>query len=56
MAGLKAGGISIHDGRKWHGSGKNQSSTKSRRGIRLHYVSTKVQYTPDANQNGKNMW
>ena len=51
MAGLKAGGISIHDGRTWHGSGKNQSSTKPRRGIGLHYVPAQVQWTPDANQS-----
>ena len=40
MAGLKAGGLSIHDGRTWHGSGGNVSSDphRPRRGIGIHFV------------------
>lgn len=48
MAGLKAGGISIHDGLTWHGSGKNQSKTKPRRGLGLHFVPADVKFTKDA--------
>jgi phytanoyl-CoA hydroxylase len=48
MAGLKAGGISIHDGRTWHGSGRNNSCHRPRRGIGIHYVPANVRFTPDA--------
>jgi len=39
LAGLEAGGLSIHDGRTWHGSGGNVSDPhRVRRGIGLHFV------------------
>eukprot|EP00977_Amphora_coffeiformis_P027977 scaffold34676_cov176-Amphora_coffeaeformis.AAC.6 len=48
MAGLLAGGISIHDGRTWHGSGPNQSTSRPRRGLGLHFVPANVCFTADA--------
>jgi len=54
MAGLAAGGISIHDGRTWHGSGKNTSGTRPRRGLGLHYVPANVKFTKEA-RNSK-LW
>lgn len=48
MEGLKAGGVSIHDGLTWHGSGKNCSNHKSRRGFGIHYVPASVRFTSDA--------
>ena len=48
MAGLKAGGISIHDGRTWHGSGKNNSQRRPRRGLGLHFVPAQVRFTAEA--------
>ena len=48
MAGLKAGGLSIHHGKIWHGSGKNNSKTKPRRGVGLHFVPANVQFTSEA--------
>ena len=48
MAGLGAGGISIHDGRCWHGSGGNKSECKPRRGLGLHFVPAEVKFTADA--------
>lgn len=48
MAGLKAGGISIHNGRTWHGSGKNQSTCRPRRGLGLHFVPGNVRFTSEA--------
>lgn len=48
VAGLQAGGISIHDGRTWHGSGKNTSRTKPRRGLGLHFVPHDVRFTAEA--------
>lgn len=38
MVGVRAGGAGIHNGRTWHGSGRNASSTKPRRGIGIHFV------------------
>jgi hypothetical protein len=32
------GGAGIHNGRTWHGSGPNDSATRSRRGVGLHFV------------------
>lgn len=37
-ASLRAGGLSIHCGRLWHGSGPNASSTRYRRGMGIHFV------------------
>lgn len=47
-AGLQAGGMSIHNGRTWHGSGKNCSRTRPRRGLGLHFVPANVRFTADA--------
>ena len=48
MSGLQAGGISIHDGRTWHGSGENRSRTRCRRGIGIHFIPANVRFTKDA--------
>ncbi|KAA8494628.1 putative alpha-ketoglutarate-dependent hypophosphite dioxygenase [Porphyridium purpureum] len=48
LAGMTAGGIAVHDGRTWHGSGKNQSSTKPRRGLGMHFVPANVRFRADA--------
>ena len=48
MEGLLAGGISIHDGRCWHGSGSNRSECNPRRGLGLHFVPAEVRFTADA--------
>ena len=47
-SGLAAGGISIHDGRTWHGSGGNCSDCKPRRGLGLHFVPAEVKFTEEA--------
>ena len=47
MAGLLAGGISIHNGRTWHGSGRNES-TRPRRGLGLHYIPSESKFTEAA--------
>lgn len=52
MAGLKAGGISIHHGKCWHGSGKNRSrENKPRRGVGLHFVPAEVKWTKEARKS-----
>jgi phytanoyl-CoA hydroxylase len=51
MAGLKAGGISIHHGRTWHGSGKNTSTIRPRRGLGIHFVPAEVRFTSDARKS-----
>ena len=51
MAGLLAGGVSIHDGRTWHGSGKNASRNRPRRGLGLHFVPAQVRFTKDAEKS-----
>lgn len=51
MAGLQAGGISIHNGRTWHGSSKNESRKKPRRGLGLHFVPAEVRFTEDARKS-----
>jgi phytanoyl-CoA hydroxylase len=48
MAGLLAGGMSIHDGRTWHGSAANTSTTKPRRGLGLHFVPANIVFTDQA--------
>lgn len=48
MAGLRAGGLSIHDGLTWHGSGRNQSRKRPRRGLGLHFVPARVHFTDQA--------
>ena len=47
MKGLKKGGISVHNGRTWHGSGGN-TTDHPRRGIGLHFVPADVKWTIDA--------
>jgi ectoine hydroxylase-related dioxygenase (phytanoyl-CoA dioxygenase family) len=54
MKGLRAGSISIHDGRIWHGSGENTSPCKPRRGLGLHYVPGQVRFTEAA--RGSSLW
>ena len=51
MAGLRAGSISIHDGCTWHGSKKNRSKCRPRRGLGLHFVPRPVQFTQDASKS-----
>jgi ectoine hydroxylase-related dioxygenase (phytanoyl-CoA dioxygenase family) len=48
MAGLKAGGLSIHHGKIWHGSGKNCSISRPRRGLGMHFVPAIVRFTKEA--------
>jgi len=35
---VRAGGCGIHNGRLWHGSDRNASPTKPRRGVGIHFV------------------
>jgi phytanoyl-CoA hydroxylase len=35
---VRSGGAGIHDGRLWHGSGKNKSDSRPRRGLGIHFV------------------
>jgi len=51
MKNLCAGGLSIHDGRTWHGSKGNVSTSKPRRGIGLHYVPANVRFTQSASKS-----
>jgi ectoine hydroxylase-related dioxygenase (phytanoyl-CoA dioxygenase family) len=51
MAGLARGGISIHDGKTWHGSAKNESKTRPRRGLGLHFVPAQARFTQEANKS-----
>jgi ectoine hydroxylase-related dioxygenase (phytanoyl-CoA dioxygenase family) len=48
MAGLKRGSLSIHHGKTWHGSGKNNSKNRPRRGLGLHFVPASVRFTAEA--------
>lgn len=40
MAGLPAGSLSIHNGMTWHGSGKNKSKDRPRRGLNWYSLYT----------------
>lgn len=51
MAGMNAGGLSIHHGKIWHGSGKNNSKTRPRRGLGLHFVPANVRFTAEASHS-----
>ena len=51
LAGLRAGGISIHHGKAWHGSGKNRSMDRPRRGLGLHFVPAEVTFTTNARKS-----
>ena len=42
LEGLEAGGLSIHHGQLWHGSGANTSRTQPRRGWGIHFVPARV--------------
>ena len=48
---LKAGGLSIHHGKIWHGSAKNSSKTRPRRGLGLHFVPANVRFTAEASKS-----
>lgn len=48
MNGMAKGGVSIHDGRTWHGSPRNMSKSRPRRGFGVHYVPAQVRFTEDA--------
>ncbi|KAL7503910.1 hypothetical protein ACHAXN_001638 [Cyclotella atomus] len=50
-AGMKSGGISIHHGKTWHGSGKNCSTDRPRRGLGLHFVPGHVRWTSEAKKS-----
>jgi Phytanoyl-CoA dioxygenase (PhyH) len=45
---LPKGGLAIHDGRTWHGSPRNHSRTRPRRGYGIHYVPANVRFRPEA--------
>ena len=51
MGGLKRGGLSIHHGKIWHGSAKNSSRNKPRRGLGLHFVPASVRFTSEASKS-----
>jgi hypothetical protein len=51
MAGTRRGGLSIHHGKIWHGSPKNSSRAKPRRGLGLHFVPACVRFTADASRS-----
>ena len=42
-----AGGLSIHHGRCWHGSGPNSSTSRVRRGVGMHYIPSSARW-PDS--------
>ncbi|KAL7498329.1 hypothetical protein ACHAWT_007657 [Skeletonema menzelii] len=44
LGGLSAGGLSIHHGKTWHGSGRNASADRPRRGLGLHFVPAEVEF------------
>jgi ectoine hydroxylase-related dioxygenase (phytanoyl-CoA dioxygenase family) len=50
-AGMKSGGLSIHNGKTWHGSGKNCSTNRPRRGLGLHFVPGHVRWTIEAKKS-----
>jgi ectoine hydroxylase-related dioxygenase (phytanoyl-CoA dioxygenase family) len=51
MAGLKGGGMSIHHGKVWHGSSKNNSKNRPRRGLGMHFVPAEARFTSDASHS-----
>lgn len=51
MGGLKRGGLSIHHGKIWHGSAKNSSGDRPRRGLGLHFVPANVRFTASASKS-----
>lgn len=44
MENLPKGCFSVHDGRTWHGSGRNVSKDKPRRGLGVHFVPANVKW------------
>jgi hypothetical protein len=42
--GVCAGGAGIHNGRLWHGSGPNKSTTRPRRGLGVHFVPASARF------------
>lgn len=48
MEGMRAGGLSIHNGLTWHGSHKNASPVRPRRGLGLHFCPKNVRWTAEA--------
>jgi phytanoyl-CoA hydroxylase len=48
MSGITKGSLSIHHGKTWHGSGKNKSKSKPRRGLGMHFVPANVRFTAEA--------
>lgn len=55
LAGLCAGGLSIHHGKSWHGSGKNKSTDRPRRGLGLHFVPAEVAFIKEDAKKSK-LW
>ena len=55
MVGLSAGGLSIHHGKTWHGSGKNESNQRPRRGLGLHFVPAEVKFIKEDAKKSK-LW
>ena len=55
LAGLSAGGLSIHHGKTWHGSGKNASNDRPRRGLGLHFVPAEVKFIKEDAKKSK-LW
>merc|ERR1719253_707316 len=51
MRGMKRGGLSIHHGKIWHGSAKNASANRPRRGLGLHFVPASVRFTTEASKS-----
>lgn len=51
MSGLPQGSISIHHGKIWHGSGRNESKSRPRRGLGMHFVPANVRFTADASHS-----
>ena len=55
LAGLRSGGLSIHHGKCWHGSGKNGSANRPRRGLGLHFVPAEVRFVKEDAKKSK-LW
>eukprot|EP00966_Prymnesium_polylepis_P263354 6083190-Prymnesium_polylepis.1 len=41
---VRTGGCGIHNGRLWHGSDRNASATKPRRGLGVHFVPADAEF------------
>eukprot|EP00511_Aplanochytrium_stocchinoi_P000738 CAMPEP_0204827894 /NCGR_PEP_ID=MMETSP1346-20131115/5419_1 /ASSEMBLY_ACC=CAM_ASM_000771 /TAXON_ID=215587 /ORGANISM="Aplanochytrium stocchinoi, Strain GSBS06" /LENGTH=331 /DNA_ID=CAMNT_0051956561 /DNA_START=401 /DNA_END=1396 /DNA_ORIENTATION=- len=51
MSGLKRGGISVHNGLTWHGSKKNMSKTRPRRGLGIHFIPGNAKFHEGASKS-----